>query len=325
MKYEKICGIYCISNSKYFYIGHSVNIYSRWTCHRRFLRNGNHVNIIMQNVYNKYSELDPFTYEIVLECSIADLRKNEGETLLQYIYKFPNKKCMNIASPVDEFTNFTRVNGKLTKIDTELAIPLKTKNIITTKIGQAPWKWKKIVQLDKDGKLIKIWDTIKHAQKELGILIHLEKHTCGGFQWQHYDEWLIHPKGKVKHIHNIDDTIKQFSLNGQFIREFKNTTEIKKAYPNISTSSINACLNHKQKTCYNFLWSYDFKPPKYKNVGSRHNIGKRIAKYNKKGKLIEIYPSINSAAKSINVTATTIKNYVDTNKYYKGFLWNMIK
>ena len=34
---SKICGIYYISNSKYFYIGQSVNIKSRWQSHKSSL------------------------------------------------------------------------------------------------------------------------------------------------------------------------------------------------------------------------------------------------------------------------------------------------
>jgi hypothetical protein len=61
---EKICGIYCISNSKYFYLGQSVDIYRRWNKHRWELKNDKHKNQIMQNVYNLYKEDDPFEYTI---------------------------------------------------------------------------------------------------------------------------------------------------------------------------------------------------------------------------------------------------------------------
>jgi len=71
--YDKICGIYKISNSKYFYIGLSVNVRNRWKQHIRSLKKGVHKNIFMQRVYNKYKDLDPFEFSIICECDRKDL------------------------------------------------------------------------------------------------------------------------------------------------------------------------------------------------------------------------------------------------------------
>ena len=45
---NKVCGIYKISNSKYFYIGLSIDIRNRWKQHLRALKKGVHKNIFMQ-------------------------------------------------------------------------------------------------------------------------------------------------------------------------------------------------------------------------------------------------------------------------------------
>lgn len=55
---NNICGIYKIvniTNSK-VYIGQSNNIKKRWTEHRSALNNNRHVNVHLQNAWNKYGE-----------------------------------------------------------------------------------------------------------------------------------------------------------------------------------------------------------------------------------------------------------------------------
>ena len=96
-KIEKICGIYCISNSKYFYIGQAVDIYRRWSKHRCELLKCKHGNKIMQNVFNKYNQDDPFEYTIIKECTESELNDLEIHYVIEYHYKYPDKRCMNIA------------------------------------------------------------------------------------------------------------------------------------------------------------------------------------------------------------------------------------
>lgn len=321
---EKICGIYCISNSKYFYVGHSVSIYQRWDKHRRELRRGNHINLIMQNVYNKYQELDPFKYEIVKEVSFSKLQIEEGNVLLEYIYKFPEKKCMNIANPISELKHFVRKDHKLIKIEKELAEPLKKGNFTCTKIGERPWKRKKIVQLDKKGNLIKVWESISKAEKALGIRYQKKNKLCGGFQWQLYEDWVKNPKREVNHIHNIDDPVKQYDLDKKYIAEWKNA-KIASQFTKVDYGGIIACLNGKQKTAGGFLWSHTQISPNSKINKNRHNTPKTVYKIDKYGKVVTIYKSIIQAAKSLNITATTLNKYLNKNTIYKGYIWKLQK
>lgn len=89
-----------------------------------------------------------------------------------------------------------------------------------------------------------------------------------------YEEWLVNPKGAVNHKHNITDTIKQFTLEGEFIKEWNNVPEICNTLNIKGSSSINECLNGKGKTVAGFLWSYSFKCPIYDNKKPRHNLKK---------------------------------------------------
>ena len=55
---SKISGIYEIRNiiTGDRYIGSSVDILKRFTTHKRFLKQGSHHSIILQNSFNKYKE-----------------------------------------------------------------------------------------------------------------------------------------------------------------------------------------------------------------------------------------------------------------------------
>lgn len=124
---EKICGIYCISNSRYFYIGQAVDIYRRWTKHRWELRNNKHCNQIMQNVYNKYLEDDPFEFTIIKECIESELNKYETEFVIEYHYKYPDKRCMNIAPTGKGYADNKEVRNKISMSMTGRSLSEETK------------------------------------------------------------------------------------------------------------------------------------------------------------------------------------------------------
>lgn len=69
-------GIYKITdlNNKIFYIGSSVNIYSRWKRHLNQLKNKNHCNFWLQKIYDKYGEKN-LLFEVIEEC--ANLKEKE--------------------------------------------------------------------------------------------------------------------------------------------------------------------------------------------------------------------------------------------------------
>jgi len=75
----KIAGIYKIQSTvkpDRFYIGSSVNISKRWSCHINDLRKNKHHSSKLQNHYNKYGESD-LRFTIILGCEENDLLKTE--------------------------------------------------------------------------------------------------------------------------------------------------------------------------------------------------------------------------------------------------------
>lgn len=63
MKQSGIYMITCSANNK-IYIGSAVNLKIRWKRHRNELINNKHVNVILQNAFNKYG-LESFSFEII--------------------------------------------------------------------------------------------------------------------------------------------------------------------------------------------------------------------------------------------------------------------
>lgn len=76
------CGIYKITNkqNRKFYIGSSINIESRWYCHKSYLRRNVHSNPHLQNAWNKYGE-DSFIFSILVEADEDSLLDKEQELI----------------------------------------------------------------------------------------------------------------------------------------------------------------------------------------------------------------------------------------------------
>lgn len=303
-------GIYVFYNTKYFYVGQSVHVRSRLKEHKSRLSKGTHENIVAQRVYNKYKETDPFIYKPLLCCDPNDLDYFEEYCFNKVTEANPNKTAMNISK--------CGSSG-----NTEISRKNKSESF---KGRKYPTRWVKYVQLDKDGNLIKIWDNYSSIKEVFGNKLNVEKITSGGYQWQKYDEWLVNPKGKVIHKHNIDDSIKQFSLDGEFIEEFKSSKDILEKYPEISKSSLYGCLNGSNKSCYGFIWSYNNTVDPYK--GNKKRVGKlqNIYQYDLNGNLIKEYKSVNAAFTETGITAYDIKRCASNIiPNAGGFIWKYQK
>ena len=140
-------------------------------------------------------------------------------------------------------------------------------NITNIELNCIPKK-KKIVQFSIEGKLIKIWDSISSAQKELNVKkgsIHdccnKRQNTAFGYKWLFYDEFILHgidnlPKTEINQ--KPRKQIVQLTLENGFIKYWDNAKEINKVDNNLKYSSlINACNGHKKSHKYkNYLWYY---------------------------------------------------------------------
>jgi group I intron endonuclease len=83
------CGVYVITNlaNGKCYIGSSVEIWSRWACHKCGLKYNRHFNLHLQHAYNKYGEV-VFVFEILLYCDKENLLFYENRAIKEF-------KCLN--------------------------------------------------------------------------------------------------------------------------------------------------------------------------------------------------------------------------------------
>lgn len=126
----------------------------------------------------------------------------------------------------------------------------------------------KIVQLDLNGKLIKIWDGAVDVEKDLGIsrmsigkCCRGEMKTYKGYIWMFYEDYNnMNDEEFNKKIGNINknDKIKktvQLSLDGELIKIWDKIKDC--TYEtNFDSSAITKCCKGKLKSHKGFKWMY---------------------------------------------------------------------
>lgn len=125
---------------------------------------------------------------------------------------------------------------------------------------------KKIIQYDSNGCLIRIWDCINDANKELNLDTNgisncyrgIQK-KAGGFIWRYADQKLTEEHlSWCNELHtggNQKKPIMQYSLDNQFISLFDSITEAGRK-TGVDVGSISACCRGKQKTAGGYIWKY---------------------------------------------------------------------
>ena len=105
-------------------------------------------------------------------------------------------------------------------------------------------------QFSLDGKFIKEWEACSVAADTLGIdranlnsCCRGKKKTCGGFIWKYATDGAEDPR------------IVQLSLEGEFIKEFKNSAEVEKEL-GISSVLVNRVCKGVQEQTYNYVFKY---------------------------------------------------------------------
>lgn len=248
---NNICGIYCISNSKYFYVGLAKNIRTRWRQHQRALRKGTHDNIFMQRVYNKYNLTDPFEYKILCECEQKDLGKLEVKYFDEWQQNSGKIALNERPCGLDVWDEEKIAKARASHKGKKHSEETRRKISEGQKGNIRPEQRVPIVQLSLEGELIKIWDSCKTAKSELGININLNRKQSGGYQWQRYSEYLENPKGKIVYDHVRE--VCQYSKSGEFIRKYNSIQEASD-FTGIRHCNISNTLTGKQKTAGGYIW-----------------------------------------------------------------------
>lgn len=94
---------------------------------------------------------------------------------------------------------------------------------------------------------------------------------------------------------NINRIIKQYTLNGEYIKSFQGELEIKSE--GYQYGAITACCRHESRYSQGYVWRYDNEP--FGNILKRENTGstlKPVIEYDMNGEMIAEYESITKAS-----------------------------
>lgn len=120
----------------------------------------------------------------------------------------------------------------------------------------------------------------------------------------------------------------QYTLNGEFIKEWNNVKEIAEYYK-VTPETVWTHLKGKTKKCVNHLFKYKTDKSELILPVSKESKTRRkpdfIFKYNTNGELIESFNNYTKAGKSVMVKGDTFKKHTEINKEYKGFVWEISK
>ena len=125
---------------------------------------------------------------------------------------------------------------------------------------------RKVNQYSLQGNLMKTWDCMSEAGRELGISNHNiyscckgNRKTSGGFIWRYFedeltDEYLSWCNETPPDIH-FKKCVAQYSLSGEFISLYESMAEAE-LKTGILYSGISHCCNGNRKSAGGFIWKY---------------------------------------------------------------------
>lgn len=301
MGIEKISGIYKITNKTNgkIYVGQSIDIYKRWRQHLKQVRKGSTSKFY--NALRKYKE-DNFEFEIIERCDQSIINDREIYWISQL-------------NSFEEGYNLT-LGGEGSK-GKVYSTEEKEKNRAKS-IGRN----KPILQINREGKLVKEWFSCKEMSKKTDFLFS-NIHDClklkdgyrfgYGFIWVYKDEYEkyginldlyvndnhLHPTNKIYQINN----------NNKLVKIWEDIFQIIENNNKYKISSIYSSCGNCRKTAYDFVWVYE--KDYSENINYKENFiklrtNKKVFQYDKFGVLINTYQSVVIASEITNIGKTAI-------------------
>ena len=157
-------------------------------------------------------------------------------------------------------------------------------------------------------------------------------------------EWVTHSEN-LKKRNRILPSIKnsnlsvchilQYSLNGQFIKEWNDIDDISRSL-NFQRNNIISCTKGFRKSSYGYIWKWHIPgsqietniPPRISLTGKAEKKCRKIGQYDIHGNLIKIWSSYKEIQKDINFGAKSIGNICKCagkmRKSAYGFIWKYI-
>ena len=236
------CGVYCmyfLKNPNKVYVGSTKisgnpiesgnGFWTRWRMHLYYFKRSKGHTLVLQEAYNKYG-LDNIYFKIL---EIIE----DKSSILEREQFWINK----LNSHVNGYNTNPFSDGSRGKV-----VP---KNL---------WG-KKVIQYDTNGNKIAEYATAREATRQTGISykdIHKncvgQLITSGNYVWRFENDPFL----KYRIIPKIDvrkKIIRQYSLDGNFMREFNTISEASREC-NITLSNISMCLRGQRNMAGGYKW-----------------------------------------------------------------------
>lgn len=256
-------GIYKILNiiNNKIYIGSAVNLYKRMHNHIYQLNNQKHHNKHLQRSWNKYGEENFKFYVVEYIEEINKLIEKEqywldfyNSTNINNGYNICSKAGSNLGNKLTE-ENKINISKAITgrKLSEETKIKIGESNKGKEGVGK-----KKVVQIDIDGNLIKIWDCISYVKQD-GYNPSSVSQCClnnivlsGGYFWSYYEDYIKEDFSLPKLKISPNKKVLQFDLNGIFLKEWDSIRLVSKEL-NINRGSLRTNITNN-KPYKGYIW-----------------------------------------------------------------------
>lgn len=284
--------IYIIKNTcnNKVYVGQtSRTIEDRWSQHKNAALRGDDYGTILYRAMRKHG-IENFYVEQLEECNMSDINDREIYWIKYYNCQTPNGYNIRAGGEDPGRKEVYKLDndGNIIKHYSSAMAASETNNLDLSSLTKAcrrsssqnscgGYKWAYVEDYDKkyfqatkiktfkrqvyqmdnnDGNIIKIWDSIIDAARELGIQQSDISHClsgkyriAGGFGWCTEDTL-----NKFK-PYKRERTILQFDKNRNFIKEWNSAKEAAD-FLNKDGNNIRAAAKGKRKTAYGYIWKY---------------------------------------------------------------------
>ena len=117
----------------------------------------------------------------------------------------------------------------------------------------------------------------------------------------------------------------QYNLNGDRMATFESASEAARQTGS-SQSKITMCCKRQRETANDYQWRYYDDIQDVQKVEKKFITGKKVAKCDEEGNILEIFPSFKEAARAVNGTSSAISRVCSgTNIRHKGYKWKLVE
>lgn len=300
---EKICGIYKITNNinGRIYIGQSIDIYKRWKAHKHKKYSGDN-DCAIYKAFHKYG-LDNFSFNIVEECDPENLDDRE----IYYIEKY----------------NSYLGGYNMTRGGNGLGFPLSEE--IRRKTSRSKGG-EEIIQLSLNGDYISEYFSISEVERALDIpheniikVLNGQYKSAGGYVFVKKSLYSSNKSYVCKRDKDIRP-VKQYTLDGIFVREYENQIIASDATGicNVTISAV--CRGDNiHKTAGGYQWVFSGDEYRIRKIIPHE---RSVLQFDKNNNFIREYERVRDAAKSIGVTDGCIIGCCSgIQKTSGGYIW----